>query len=289
MTATEAAARIQPGSPVRWRDLELAAFREHSGVVRALDPRGRRSAAARSPLRILRIVVVALVALCPVWSFASLLGGRFIAVQVDGETAIPMAAIFTTIGLAMPLWLAWRGLSDPAQRRGSLAGIGALYAGIGVVLGILVVARAEPGQSLALALVPFAATVLVGLVLVVAGALFATRGGDWFEIWAAVLVVPLALVAAFALGSVVQFGSRASASFYLATHADEMRRALGNRASLALAQIGAHLENRVTLRRAALRLQLEQQIRRGAAVDLFIPAAARPDATERLGLRKRSS
>ena len=176
MTATEAAARIQPGSPVRWRDLELAAFREHSGVVRALDPRGRRSAAARSPLRILRIVVVALVALCPVWSFASLLGGRFIAVQVDGETAIPMAAIFTTIGLAMPLWLAWRGLSDPAQRRGSLAGIGALYAGIGVVLGILVVARAEPGQSLALALVPFAATVLVGLVLVVAGALFATRG-----------------------------------------------------------------------------------------------------------------
>lgn len=176
MTATEAAARIQPGSPVRWRDLELAAFREHADVVRALDPRGRRSSAARSPLRIVRIVVVALVALCPVWSFASLLGGRFTAVQVDGETAIPMAAIFTTIGLAMPLWLAWRGLSDPEQRRGSLAGIGGIYAGIGVVLGILVVARAEPGQSIALALVPFAATVLVGLVLVAAGALFAMRG-----------------------------------------------------------------------------------------------------------------
>jgi hypothetical protein len=176
VTAAATASRIEPGAQVRWRDLELAAFAQHASVTRALDPGGRRSSSGRSPLRVVRIVVIALVALCPVWSLAFLLGGRFVGVQADGETAVPATAVLTAIGLAVPIWLAWRGLSDPAQRRGSLAVLGALYAGIGIVLGLLVVARAEPGQAIGLSLVPIAATVLVGLVLVVAGAVFALRG-----------------------------------------------------------------------------------------------------------------
>ncbi|GAA2171297.1 hypothetical protein GCM10009846_04630 [Agrococcus versicolor] len=175
-TAVAAASRLEPGAAVRWRDLELAAFSQHPRVTRALDPRGRRSATRPSSMRVVRMIVVALVALCPVWTLATLLGGRFVDVQVDGATAVPAAAILTTIGLAVPAWLAWRGLSDPAQRRGSLAGIGAIYLGIGIVLGILVVARADAGQAIALALVPFAATALIGLLLVVAGAWFALRG-----------------------------------------------------------------------------------------------------------------
>lgn len=177
MTAVAAAAAMQPGSSVRWRDLELAAFAAHPSVVRALDPRGRRSRAARSPMRIVRTVAIALVVLAPVWCLAFLGGGWFTSAQGDPGFDVPAAAVVAAIGLVVPGWLVWTVVRTPAQRRPSVAVIGAIYVAVGGVLAGLVVARAGTGQAIALPLVPFVATIGLGLVLVVLGGVFALRGG----------------------------------------------------------------------------------------------------------------
>jgi hypothetical protein len=116
------AAAVQPGTPVQWRALEVAAFRDHPSVLEQLDPAGRYNGGKRHRGRVTRqllwavpaVVVSAVVYGSPVWGFVTIASGRFRSPSAtpDHATRIPAAGVLFAISLVLLVGLLAWGLRD---------------------------------------------------------------------------------------------------------------------------------------------------------------------------------
>lgn len=109
MSARNAAAKVQPGSTVRWDRLERAALSEHQSVLDKVWPSLDKKVHKFWAWNLLwAIPVVILYLACyfaPVWGAAAMgVNGRFTGARdMDPEQAIPLAGIFYVIALVMSL------------------------------------------------------------------------------------------------------------------------------------------------------------------------------------------
>lgn len=161
--AAQWAATVQPGTPVRWKELELAAWHGNRGVLRAMEP-GRH----RSSLIWLSVAVV-LVLSGPILGFALIMGSRFDLVDVSRPARLPWTSLFFLISDLVLVPLAIWVLFSSATRRGS-RGLG-LYAlllgGASALMGYR--AGQDPDVERPwLLLAPIIVAALAGLVLLIA-------------------------------------------------------------------------------------------------------------------------
>lgn len=118
MTARQWAARAEPGTPIQWRNLELAAFAEHPKVVRALDPSGkyrfggpRKIGALRGTGIVIAVIVGIFVVMIPsAIGLAALIPNRPGRASVDPATAVPVAGCIYAYSLlvliiSLVMWL----------------------------------------------------------------------------------------------------------------------------------------------------------------------------------------
>lgn len=96
--------RTQPKAPVKWRDLELAAFAEHPGVLDQLAPERKLKGSKRRWELLWGVpaaIVVAAVFAAPIWGFTTLVGDRFGRSTLEPGGTIPAAGIIFGIGLIL--------------------------------------------------------------------------------------------------------------------------------------------------------------------------------------------
>ncbi|WAC66714.1 hypothetical protein OVA14_02750 [Agrococcus sp. SL85] len=140
MTPLERARALGPGESVRWKQLELDAFREHPAVLRGLDPsirvRGGRSARDRLTMLLPWLGMAAIAS--PLVAMAILVPSRIsAAAPVDYESAVPVSSL---LFLFADLALVPAAVAILRRRRGDrfLRGVGAFA----LVMALLTVAIA---------------------------------------------------------------------------------------------------------------------------------------------------
>lgn len=190
MSAQDLAAKIQPGSNVRWDRIEKASFAGHATVLAALD--GRRPTTRRDkprwqvflaiPLAILMVISM----LTPILGVAAIARGRFQNFEAPAEDMIPLAGIF--YAWAAGTLLVWIIVWMLADRRYS--GIATTFAVMTIVLGVLTaVAMADRAADSAVDgwrswLIPVIAAIVLGALFTTAMAVARSRsraakhGGD---------------------------------------------------------------------------------------------------------------
>lgn len=172
MSAAIEAARLAPGSIVRWKALDAAAFEGHPHVLRELDPKGKYNGGRRrtSPLTVRSIMLVPAVLLlwavlaAPIWGFVALFGDRFGRSNPDPTTSIPVAGIIFSIGLlpliiSFVLWVRAGRLKDLARETQAVMAMG-----LGTVSSVIIALRGSASDVPGWGgwLTPVAATGLIG-------------------------------------------------------------------------------------------------------------------------------
>lgn len=165
--AVDWAASVQPGTPVRWKALELAAWHRHRQVLAAMEP-GRH----RGPGFWLVPAMLLFGLAAPTVGIALLLaGGSRSGFSVhDRVERIPAAgALFLVADLVLVPFVVWL-LAKPSQRRGSSGlGLYALVMGLGAALPAHLAAQEVGMPRRWLWLTPMIVTAAAGLVMLVIG------------------------------------------------------------------------------------------------------------------------
>ncbi len=157
------AANVQPGTPVRWKQFELAAWQGNRGVLRAMEPGKHRIS------QLWLAVGLVIVLSAPIFGSALLMGSRFGIVPVDRPDRLPWASLIFLIGDLLLVPLAIKVMFSSAPSRGSRGlGLYALVLG-GVTAALGYGAGRDPDVDRPwLLLAPIIATALAGLVLLIA-------------------------------------------------------------------------------------------------------------------------
>lgn len=147
MSARELAAKVQPGSAVRWDRIERAGFDGHPAVLAALDGKNgverRQTARWKFGLAIPFFIGAAYFFIAPIAGFAVLASGRFQEYRTPSESVIPLSGFF--FGCAAVYLLGWLIAWFVTGRRHT--GIGLTYSLMTTVLGVIAAfALASAGQ-----------------------------------------------------------------------------------------------------------------------------------------------
>lgn len=172
MSAQTEAARFAPGSTVRWKAIEVAAFDGHREVLQHLDPAGTFNGGRRRSgpggLKVIALLPFILIMFAvlgaPIWGFVALFGDRFGRSDPDPASAIPVAGVVFAIGLpfliiSLVLWLRAGSAKDASRETQAVMAMA-----LGTVSAVIVATRGSasdvpgwPGW-----LIPVAATGLIG-------------------------------------------------------------------------------------------------------------------------------
>ncbi|GAA3594649.1 hypothetical protein [Agrococcus terreus] len=180
MSAVERARTIAPGQAVRWKQLELDAFREHPAVLRGIDPsirvRGGRGAPGRMTAVLLWAGFAAVVA--PVVAMAILVPSRIsAAAPVDYEAAIPVSSLLFLFADAALVPLAVAVLRQRAGQR-FFRGLG-IYSVVMAVLTVVISVGVSPSvDGVWLWMIPVLVGAAAGLALAIAPTPSAGGGDD---------------------------------------------------------------------------------------------------------------
>lgn len=165
--AVDWAASVQPGTPVRWKSLELAAWHRHRKVLAAMEP-GRHMAPG---FWLVPAMVMAALA-APLLGFALLLAGgaRSGFSAHDRVERIPAAGVlFLIADLVLVPLVVWM-LARPSEGKGSRGlGVYALIMGLVAALTSHLAAQEVGIARLWLWLTPMIVTAAAGLVMAVLG------------------------------------------------------------------------------------------------------------------------
>ena len=134
MSAQEWVVRTQPKPPVKWRDVEIAAFAEHPSVLDQLDPARAFRGTKRGWELVWGVpaaILVAVVFAAPIWGLTTLVGDRFGRSTLETSGTIPAAGIIFGIGsiLLVVNFVRWLRAGKPKE------GMRDAQAGMAFVLG----------------------------------------------------------------------------------------------------------------------------------------------------------
>lgn len=165
------AAQQQSGTAVRWKSLELAAFRDHPRVRRALG-QSTHHAAPVDLAAVGLILVGVLVFLYPILGMAAVSRGRFQTDQTDAATAIPASGTIFAIGcvLHVAVLVAW--WTRSRTRNGVILMQGALAILLGGITLASMALDHEDFTSWGRWAIPVAVSMVLGLATCVSNAVF---------------------------------------------------------------------------------------------------------------------
>lgn len=159
------AASVQPGTPVRWKSLELAAWHRHRSVLAAMEP-GRHRAPGFWLVPAAMLIALA----APLVGFALLLAGgsRSGYSARDRADVIPEAGVCFLVADLLLVSIVARALARPSEAKGS-RGMGLYALAMGLVAALTSYLAADKVGMGQLWLVPMVLAAVAGLVLVVIG------------------------------------------------------------------------------------------------------------------------
>lgn len=138
VSARQWVSTTKPKFPVKWRDLQLAAFASHPAVLDQLDP--DRLLRGKDRLKLLLgvpgTIVLGAIFGAPIWGFTTLVGARFGRSTLDPAVTIPAAGIIFAVGLVALIVnvLLWFRAGKPVDRmREAHAGL-AFFLGVPSIL-----------------------------------------------------------------------------------------------------------------------------------------------------------
>lgn len=164
-SAVEWAASVEPGTPVRWKALELVAWRRHRTVLAAIEPGRHRGVGFWLFTAATLFAFVA-----PVVGFSLLHGGRFGLSDLDPAEVIPEAGVCFLVGDLVLVPLAVWALARRSEARGTRGlGLSALILGLSSAILAYVSGQNAGTDPLWLWLTPIVVATAAGLVLTIVG------------------------------------------------------------------------------------------------------------------------